>query len=1136
MHKKNIYKILLFFAFLSNGQNKWQNMMYDLNNNFYDIQQDFNIYYESVMQGKSKIPKGKGIKQFKRWEYYWGARVDKNGDFPALGHNLEELRRYNENLKNSYSKSMSYSVGSGNWTLLGPSPVPNNGTGQLNGNGRLNCIAFHPTDVNTIYVGAPSGGVWKTTDNGTTWTQYLEGLTRLGISSIVIHPTTPNTIYVATGDRDGGDVPGYGVWRSTDGGLNWEAHNTGIGNITINELVMDPNNSDIMIAASSNGRIYRTVNGGDNWTQSASLGVNPKDIAYHPTNSSIVYASGTEFHKSTDGGITWAEITNGVPIGAQRIALAVSPNEPTWVYLLAGGGNGLIGIYRSIDSGVSFTARATTPNILGYETNGSGTASQAWYDLVIAADPIDATTIYTGGVNLWKSTDAGATMNCISYWVGPSGGVDGVHADQHALEFSPHNNTVYNGNDGGLYQTIDGGANWSDLSDGLAIAQIYKIGISQQTLDKAINGYQDNGTAVSTGTTFITEIGGDGMECIIDPTDDTYMYGALYYGNIRRSTNGGDTFGTNITGSIGENGAWVTPYKLDPNVPNRMLAGYDNVWRNNAVRTGDTWTQISNFGGTSDIVDIAIASSNSDIIYVSRADNGFHRSNNATTGAPTWTNLEANLPTAGTPKDIEIDHADPTHLFIALGNNIYESTDSGLGWTDLSGTLPNISLNTIVIDKSSSLGAMYVGMDVGVYYKDNNQSDWTLYKTNLPNIEVTELEIHYNGNECKSRLYAATYGQGLWKSDLKDPGNLPPVACFDVSATTGCVGNIFVLSDISAFTPTSWSWTITPSTFNYVGGTDASSQNPEVYFTASGTYDIVLTSTNSINSDTKTKLEYITVGSGSIATTFNDNFEAENTCNTANNCGGTACSLNGSWNNLTNGADDEIDWRVDIGGTPSNATGPSVDYNTGSASGKYIYTEGSNCFGSTAILESDCLNLDVDYYFEFAYHMYGSSVGSLHLDIFSSGNWINDIITPYSGDQGGDIWKIKTIDLSDYTGQVVKLRFRAITGTSHFSDIALDDFKFSVQSVLNIENEYLSDNGLKIYPNPAKDVLNITKPVNMDLVDITIYDLTGRKLLNQDLTEMITQKSIDIQNLAGAVYIVIIRDKLNQFSKRIIIK
>jgi photosystem II stability/assembly factor-like uncharacterized protein len=625
----------------------------------------------------------------------------------------------------------------------------------------------------------------------------------LGVSSIVIHPTNPNIIYIGTGDRDGGDVPGYGVWRSIDGGLTWAAHNNGMGDRTVYEILMHPTNSNILLASTNGKRLYRSIDGGLNWTFTTTSS-SAKDIVFHPTDPNIVYAAGTRFDRSTDNGQTFTQVTAGLPTPVERISLGVSIDKPDWVYIFAGGATGVgsfEGIYRSKDSGLNFITRTTTPNIMGYSANGNDDRDQASYDITLVVDPSDANTLFTGAINIWKSSDGGSNLTLVAHRTG-SKGVASVHADHHVLEYSPYTGHLYNGNDGGIYYTIDNGFIWNDVSSGLYIAQVYKIGVSQQKLDKVINGYQDNGTAINRSTSFITEIGGDGMECIIDPTDDKYMYGSLYFGDIRRSINGGYNF-YSIAGSVTEKGGWVTPYKLDPNNPDRMIAGFDNVWRSDDVKTGANWTKISSFTGANNIVDIAIAPSNSDVTYVSRWLDGerFWKSTNVTSVTPTWNNLSANLPVNATPVDIEIDPADDRHLFISLQRKIYESTDGGSTWNNRSGTLPDLSINTILIDKDSPVNAMYVGMDVGVYYIDDNLTDWVMYSTGLPNVEITELEIHYNYTECKSTLYAATYGQGLWKSSLKDPGTVAAVACFESSSTDICMGESITFEDKSSYTP-----------------------------------------------------------------------------------------------------------------------------------------------------------------------------------------------------------------------------------------------------------------------------------------------------------------------------------------------
>ncbi len=192
-----------------------------------------------------------------------------------------------------------------------------------------------------------------------------------------------------------------------------------------------------------------------------------------------------------------------------------------------------------------------------------------------------------------------------------------------------------------------------------------------------------------------------------------------------------------------------------------------------------------------------------------------------------------------------------------------------------------------------------------------------------------------------------------------------------------------------------------------------------------------------------TKANLITVSSSTNAISFNDDFESYANCGNANDCGVTTCPLGSTlWSNLTNGTEDDIDFRIDNGGTPSNNTGPSTDYNPGNAVGKYAFVEASgNCDNQTAILQSNCLYLDGVYNFELGYHMFGANVGSLHIDIFANGIWNNDIGPALTGDQGNN-WNSMTVDLTAYTGNSVKLRIRAITGNGFASDIAIDDIRF----------------------------------------------------------------------------------------------
>jgi photosystem II stability/assembly factor-like uncharacterized protein len=726
----------------------WAQMMQDPNANFHATQSAFEKYWAGRTDHK-----GNGWKVFKRWEYINQDLVQADGKLPRPGSFREEYERY--------TSTHGILSPSGNWTLVGPISLPNNNTGQPNGLGRINAITFFPVSSTTIYIGSPSGGLWRTTDGGTTWNVLISNLPTLGVSSILIHPTNTNQILIGTGDRDGGDAPGMGVYQSTDGGITWASSNSGMGNQTVGMMIRHPSNVNIILAATSGG-IYKSIDGGSTWTRKSSNTNNYKDIKFKPTDPTIMYASENgKFYRSTNTGDSWTQITSGV-IAGNRLVIGVSPNQPATVYLVMTNGP-FAGLLRSTDSGLNFTTQSTTPNIMDYSCDGSGTSSQAWYDLCVAVDPNNANTLYVGGVNIFKSTNSGVSWVINAQWIGSSWGTPcaaSVHADVHTLEWSSLTGSLLTGCDGGIYKTSNGGTNWTDLSSGLAIAQVYKIGQSATKQGLVNNGYQDNGTATGDGLTFTTVIGGDGMECAIDYSDTNYRYGELYYGTIYRTSG----YGYNpITGGITESGPWVTPFILHVTDPNTMFVGDNNVWRSNNVKAGSvTWTAISS-GETNACAVLRQSPIDPNVLYVSRGT-VLKRSDNANATSVTWTTCTS--PSGSSITDMVASPSDASTVYATAGTKVYKSVNKGSTWSDISGTLPSININCIIYDKNTNEG-LYVGNKTGLFYKDATMSNWVAFNTGLPLVDVRELEIYYDAtNPSNNRIKAATYGRGLWQSDL----------------------------------------------------------------------------------------------------------------------------------------------------------------------------------------------------------------------------------------------------------------------------------------------------------------------------------------------------------------------------------
>ncbi|GAB1403325.1 hypothetical protein MASR1M74_05030 [Lentimicrobium sp.] len=710
--------------------------------------------------------------------------------------------------------------------------------------GRVNAIAFHPTDERVVHIGAPSGGLWKTTDNGNSWVSYTDIMPTLGVSAIVVDHVDPEVIYMGTGDRDAGDAPGLGVWKSYDGGETWQPSNTGMGNVTVSKLIMHPANNQIIIAATDNG-IFKSVDSGLSWTKKA-IG-DFKDLDSHPSDPNIVYAAKGGRHRSADNGETFNQINSGLQSG-YRGAIAVTPANPEYVYFITTNSDSFKALYRSVDGGLNFSLRSTQPNIMSWDCNGGG-GGQAWYDLDIAADPVNPEVIFAGGVNCFKSTNGGTSWFITSHWYGGCN-VQSVHADLHVLEYSPLNNRLYAGNDGGAYWSEDAGQSWVEISDGLVISQTYKIGQSLTNRGFVINGYQDNGTSTYINGTWEAVNGGDGMECAFDPKDDRYSYASIYYGDINRNFNHnsqGQIAGQYVNG-ITESGAWVTPYIIDHNDGNIMFIGYKNIWRSTNVKANSTyavnWTKISEIN-TNNLSILAQSRANTDIIYAANGSNLF-RSDNVKNTVVQWATLSGNLLTNKTITAIETSPFDENVVYVAQQNKIYKSENKGQSWQDISGSLPDVQMNTIASYRNSQDG-LYLGTDIGIFYKDASMDDWIMFSNGFPvSGIVTELEIYYDAlGPANDVIRAGTYGRGLWESPVYFEA---PTADFFTSDTLVPVGCGVNFTDLSSGVPYEWSWEFPGSETP----TDNQKNPSQIVWNTPGDYTVSLTVSNPAGTSTQT--------------------------------------------------------------------------------------------------------------------------------------------------------------------------------------------------------------------------------------------------------------------------------------------
>ena len=662
--------------------------------------------------------------------------------------------------------------------------------GPINVGGRVTDVEMIPGTPGTIFVGAAAGGVFRSSDLGASWEAVFDEMPSLAIGDIALAPSDEDVIYVGTGEANagGGSIAydGLGVFRSEDGGTTWE--NRGLEDVgSIGRVLVDPLDANrlyvaamgTLFANNSQRGVYRSLDGGNNWEQVLFLSdsTGAVDLALHPSDPNTLYAAMWErirrpdrrqytgvtsgIYKSTDGGTTWQILGNGLPTLASekgRISLAIAPSDPNRIYAGFVNSDGyLANMMTSGNAGASWSNLPITD--LGIVT------FDWWFNRVVV-HPTDPDKLYYVGfkINEYLPEEQRWTL-----------AFNGVHVDQHSLWIHPDNpDFMLLGNDGGLYMSEDAGQTYTKWEN-LPITQFYTCEVDYQQPERLYGGTQDNGTnrtLTGANNDWSRIYGGDGFRVLVDPTDNNYVYAAFQYGNIARSIDGGATFSSATADLNGSRRNWYTPYVLDPSDPTTLYLGAERVFR--SLDRAATWQSISpdltnGSTGTNGLVfgtitSLSVSPLDNQVIWAGTDDGNVWVSRN---GGDTWTSLSADLPERWVTS-ITADPNDPATAYLTFSgyrfgtnmSHVYLTNDYGENWQDINGDLPDIPVNDLVIHPDN--GTLFLATDVGVFFSENSGTNWQLLGIEIPPVIITDLTLHLP----TETLVAATYGRSLWQINI----------------------------------------------------------------------------------------------------------------------------------------------------------------------------------------------------------------------------------------------------------------------------------------------------------------------------------------------------------------------------------
>ena len=677
------------------------------------------------------------------------------------------------------------------WQELGPAPITN-GTYT----GRVSAIVCHPMNANLYYATGADGGVWRTTDGGTSWTPLTDDMPTTAMGALALDPTNPNIVYAGTGEANFANHSRYGlgVFKSADGGETWEqlTEDT-FGGRCFSKIVINPQNTLTIYAsitraggfpemAAAKGHpgatgpvgVFRSLDGGVTWSQLTNglPNLSATDLAIDPVSPTTLYAaighifgdSANGIYKTTNGGASWTKLTGGgfptATLG--RISLAVAPSQPSRIYTLltnpasaTGGNASTYGAYRSDNGGTSWTALGSLSGLQ---------STYGWFLSVVSVQPSNANTVFVGGLDLYRSTNSGVNWSNVAP----------PHVDQHAVAWDALGRLLA-GHDGGVTRSANLGNSWTSHNNFGAIQFYAGLSTHPTNAEYLLGGTQDNGTNIrsTAGLGWTQVFGGDGGWTQIDQANPLRLF--VEYqgtGNLYLSTNGGGSFNYSGSGiSSGDRNCFLPPYLIDPTNSTRMLYATHRIYR--STNSGSSWTAISGDltgGGAAAIRSLALAPSDPNTVYVTTNDGRVQRSIN---GGSTFTLVKTGHP--GWPRvtrELFVHPTLPLTVYLAGAGfgqtKVQRSTDGGVTWEALDGGLPDVPVNTVAVDVRGKLPVIYAGADDGLYYSINDGLTWHRYGFGLPNAAVVDLRIE----PARQRLVATTQGRGAWRIAIAIPGDM----------------------------------------------------------------------------------------------------------------------------------------------------------------------------------------------------------------------------------------------------------------------------------------------------------------------------------------------------------------------------